>query len=294
MKKRSFSFYYEVTKGISVRIISNTQLVGELIRIFLFPRMTTKPKGKTVSLTILENQKKKQFGIRTSTGKTLWHANPVWLLSAIDHEVRWLVATHLPSDFFPIHSAGFIKGGRASLLLGDSGAGKSRALMELAKKGHPCLSDELNFLDFKHFRIYPYYRHWNIKDRLPKHLPYIGYTWMRGRRPGAKRKETTYYVPTTASQNIASRGGKCLHSIYILKSRRARKMKSRKLSLIEIIKHLADNTYVAPFRGSRKTPYTKRYDALFLRLFKQIAGRQGQLVGAELQVPTGKSFTQLI
>jgi len=290
---KTVSSFYQVAPSVVLELKTRERLVDFLVHQFLFPVRLKKCRLPSARLKITADFKRSYFTLQTHS-HTIRTSNFISLLPLIDTEARWVIAGHLPAEWFPVHSAAVQKNNRSVLLLGESGAGKSRTLLDLVGKGYTGLSDELNFLNLRTFRLAPYLRHWNLKSPLPNALRNLVHITFEATRVATRQKLTNHYFPISEFQNRCLLNGAPLFRIYYLKSRQAKVSKRRALTTVEIIQHLADNSYVYVLRHHPKAHLAQNYQRRFLDLFKQLAKRPVAVSAEELSVKKGSKLSQLI
>lgn len=91
------------------------------------------------------------------------------LLHQLDNELT-IALEHAAPELFFVHAAALADGGMATLLVGDSGAGKSTTAYALAASGMSYLSDELAPIDPRAGDVLPYPRAICLKHAPPAPL----------------------------------------------------------------------------------------------------------------------------
>ena len=292
-----FRFRYLLTTGLSLELKTNSPLIGKAVKEFLFTKTLRRLNYPAIKLACMWNEQGKRFEIVKRDGKKAFAKNPLALLPVIDDEARWGILTHLPKDFFPIHSSGIVRKSEAILFLGESGAGKSNVLFEFVRKNYAGLSDELNFLDLGTFRIHAFCRSWIFKAPLGVPLGRKKITKLLiSRKFGKIRTKPLlhYYWPGATFGKRALQKSFPLKTIFSLKSRNAKKPRSRPLSSVEIIRELADNMYVFSFRKVFKSHFAARYNRLFMKLVRQFPRFERKLGVYELKITRRTRFSDLI
>ncbi len=296
MKSRKYlRFRYLLTRGMTLEILTDRTEIGRMVGQFLFVKHVQKPRGRVKQLKILWNEQMNYYHFTAHDGKTMRARNPTALLPLIDQEARWNALTHLPLNFFPVHSAGLTKNGNVLLILGESGSGKSTVLFDLVKKGWQGLSDELNFLDLRTFRVYPFLRTWSMKGRVPGDFQQKPHVRIFVKWQNQRKVKSLFYFSKNGFKNNDSIKSPCkLRAIFILKTRGAKKPACSRLSEIEVIKALIDNSYVLGFRRSLKSKYRRKYIHLSRKLFKQSHRFERQFKGYQLKTNKASRFSYLI
>ncbi len=88
------------------------------------------------------------------------------LLYALEHDLTVALQRRRPDLLF-LHAAALERGGRAYLLAGDSGDGKSTTARGLVHRGFSYLSDELSPIDTAAMRVHAYPRALCLKSEPP-------------------------------------------------------------------------------------------------------------------------------
>jgi hypothetical protein len=91
------------------------------------------------------------------------------ILHQLDNELTIQIEQAVPRFYF-VHAAALAEGSRATLLVGDSGAGKSTTSYALASSGMDYLSDELSPIDPQSAAVHPYPRAICLKREPPAPL----------------------------------------------------------------------------------------------------------------------------
>lgn len=132
---------YEVA-GVSVALRGDDrQLARPLLEyLSLLPSGTLRPQ---LRYDLLLGTRRKRLVLN---GRSHYATTTVRdVLAALEMDLYGQVARR--SSWTPVHAAGVSLGGRALLLVGDSGAGKSSSALELVRRGAGYLGDEQVFLD---------------------------------------------------------------------------------------------------------------------------------------------------
>ena len=91
------------------------------------------------------------------------------ILHQLDNELTVQIEHAVPRLYF-VHAASLAEGNRATLLVGESGAGKSTTSYALAASGMDYLSDELSPIDPRSAMVHPYPRAICLKQDPPAPL----------------------------------------------------------------------------------------------------------------------------
>ena len=295
MKKRSLNHYFLVAPGFTLKIRTNTPKLHKIIAETLFPIKVRKATKNFFVIHLFWNHKTKNYELLRRDGKKIWARSTLPLIPFLDEEVRWKILTRLPEHLFPIHSAGLIENSKAILLLGEAGAGKSTALFDFVRQGYAGLSDELNFLDLRTFRVYPYFRTWILKA-LPRVFSSKKYTEVPVLRnkPKGGAKLTHFCFNSNIFRRRLQNQSFPLQKIFYLKSRSAKKLAFKRLSPVEVFEKLSDNVYAITFRKGFKSPYMTKYKRLLIRLFRAFPKFQNRLAGFELKTTKKTKSSNLI
>ena len=289
MNKTPIRFFYLLASNIGLEVRTNSKSVGLAIRKLLFPKHVTKKASLFISsITVLWDKSKNQYTFNGRYGVKKSAETLDMLIPHIDEEARWIILNHLPPHIIPIHGSCIIRHNKAILLVGRSGGGKSKALLDLVHMRYAGLSDEMNMLDLKTLKVFAYLRTWVFKNKTP----------MKGERSILLKRldkpvKHYYTLQKTLGQPLIDKS--CpLQSIFRLKTRFAKKKYSRKLTEAEVIKILAESSYVFYFQKISQPVYQRKYTDLINRLFASSFRLQKQIRGFDLTTSPGKSFSHLI
>jgi hypothetical protein len=110
------------------------------------------------------------------------------LLHELDNQLVFALQS-LRSDLYFVHAACVARGNAATVIMGESGAGKSTAAYALSRRGVDYLSDELAAIDLASRSVLPYPRALCLKNEPPRPLRLP---------PDALRTEWTLHVSAAA------------------------------------------------------------------------------------------------
>lgn len=297
IRERLPRFHFLLTEGISLLLETNSKEAARLIHKFLFPIRLRRPEPVTLKAKLISKLKNEPVTLLFSKKISFRCPDILSAFPLLDREVRRKILARLPQHFFPIHCAAFLKGKEAFLLLGESTAGKSRALLELLRLRFSGLSDELNFLNLKTLHVHPYYRTFVLKAPSPQSFLRLTHVKLKQENyPGdpAFYLPAHYYFARQAGRHSFPRRPCFLKTIFHLKSRTARRNAVRKVKSAEWFKWLADNIYLFAWRKGENLSQARKYDRLLLQLFQTMGRLQETVRGFELQVRAGASFSHLI
>ena len=91
------------------------------------------------------------------------------LLHTLDNHITVAMEQAIPRYYF-VHAAALAHEGKVTLIVGESGAGKSTTAYALASSGFDYLSDELSPIDPQTGLVFPYPRAFCLKDDPPPPL----------------------------------------------------------------------------------------------------------------------------
>jgi hypothetical protein len=126
-------------------------------------------------------------GLRITCGGVAGPAvsNPESAVLAVERDLTVALQQQRPDLLF-LHAASVQKQGRALLLIGESGSGKSTTTWGLLDRGFRYLSDELSPIDVEALQVHPYPRALVLKARPPPGFALPG---------GALMLAGTFHVP---------------------------------------------------------------------------------------------------
>lgn len=111
-----------------------------------------------------------------------WRSSTDATLDLMDQLVRSLILGLQQRGLFAVHAAAVAHRGRAVILAGPSGAGKTTLALGLAARGLELLSDELAVLDPATRLVHPYRRRLHIRPGTPQLVDGLEEIGLRERR----------------------------------------------------------------------------------------------------------------
>lgn len=110
-----------------------------------------------------------------------WPSYEDALLDLFDRLVHGLLAQLLARDLYAVHAAALVDQGRALMIVGRSGQGKTTLTLGLLLRGAGLLSDELAVADPATQLIHPYRRSLHVRPDTPDLLPELSFLHDRPR-----------------------------------------------------------------------------------------------------------------
>ncbi len=291
-RQASFKFRYLVAPGVCLKLQTNLNETGRLVSLSLFPKRAGRTTAKTIRLRVSYNPIRDSFFLYSPFKRKPLTCSSQTLLPILDHEVRLGILLCLPNFLFPVHSAAAVKRKQTILLLGESGFGKSTAMFDLARNGYGGLSDELNFIDLRTFRILPYFRNWSLK-LIPHRLKSKKHFWVLAPRLFGNRYKK---IPVAYFKNSFTnkKAGAPLRFIFYLKSRLSKTAAIRELSVAETLQRLIENSYIRPFRSQTHSPrLARKFGRLAENLFRSHK-KLSFMRAYEIATTKRRSFSELI
>ena len=158
--------YGALTTTFSVRSVSPSVLETVDLQYGRLRKLETRSEGnvdielKSVGDSVEIVIDRKQVACVTGQGH---------LLHELDNRLAYELQRRVPQFYF-VHSACLAKDGLATMIMGDSGAGKSTTAYGLAAAGLEYLSDELSPVDVESHLVLPYPRAICLKNDPPAPL----------------------------------------------------------------------------------------------------------------------------
>lgn len=100
----------------------------------------------------------------------VWPTTAIAAVDAMDRLVHSLVSGMHAQNRWPIHAGAAVHRGRAVILSGPSGTGKTTLVLALAQHGLALLSDELAIFDADGLTVHPYRRGLHLRPGTPERI----------------------------------------------------------------------------------------------------------------------------
>jgi hypothetical protein len=140
----------------------------------LYPALRTEPGPCSVEWSLRQNSNAKadshSFLLYEDGALVCENQDVHYLLDALEWRIMMGILRRL-EHFVQVHAAGLVSEGKALLLIGPSGAGKTSLALSLLLQGWKCLSDEVILIDPEDCMISPLPRSFHVDMRVLELFP---------------------------------------------------------------------------------------------------------------------------
>jgi hypothetical protein len=137
--------------------------------------------GQPIALQLLRTNAEPGYSVLDATGVRRWPTYTDALLDLFDRLVHALLARLLAQGIYVVHAGAAVFDGRALVLAGRSGQGKTTLTLGLVRRGLGLLSDEFAVVEPAGRWLLPYHRSLHVRPGTPELIPELRFLYQRPR-----------------------------------------------------------------------------------------------------------------
>jgi len=168
--------------GVPVAVISDVpEVLRRVDESYVAFRTAPGDADQAIVLRFVRGPDASTFVVADARGERRWPAYQDALLDLFDRLVHARLARLLARGMYAIHAGAVAHNGRALVLAGRSGQGKTTLTLGLLRRGLGLLSDEFAVVDMAARQIVPYRRSLHVRPGTPELIPELRFLDSRPR-----------------------------------------------------------------------------------------------------------------